>query len=128
MTEMPYDERRLQLVREADGEDARTYCPPLDAPMSVQQRYAAMTVDEVDDYHRRTAQSMREMQRLMLPDSSLHGITDENAPRVLRAIFRDDAERKDFGAALAVWACVIGSGILLAYILHWAWTALTGGV
>lgn len=112
MTEMPYDERRLQLVREADGEDARTYCPPLDAPMSVQQRRfrAAMSHehDSVGHYG--------------------YGITDENAPRVLRAIFRDDAERKDFGAALAVWACIMGSGILLAYILHWAWTALTGGV
>lgn len=99
MNAEPYDERRLQLVREADGEDARTYCPPLDAPMSVHIRHA-----------------------------SPYGITDENAPRVRRAIFRDDAERKDFGAALAVWACVMGGGILLAYILHWVWTALTGGV
>lgn len=80
MTEMPYDERRLQLVREADGEDARTYCPPLDAPMSVQQRHA-----------------------------SPYGITAANAPRVLKAIFEDDAERQDFGAAIMVWACIMGS-------------------
>lgn len=115
MIEHPYDERRLQLVREADGEDARTYCPPLDAPMSVQQRRNAYW-DSIDP------------EEFTPPYGSPHGITDENAPRVLRAIFQDDAERKDFGAALIAWACVMGGGILLAYILHWAWTALTGGV
>lgn len=99
MTEMPYDERRLTLVRESDGEDAAHYCPPLNAPMSVHIRHA-----------------------------SPYGITDENAARVARAIFRDDAERKDFGAALIAWACIMGGGILLAYGIHWAWTALTGGV
>ena len=89
----PYTERHLALVREAEGADARQYCPPLDAPMrpmSVQQRHA-----------------------------SPYGITDANAPRVLRAIFEDDAERQDFGAAIMVWACLMGAFVALAYLVAW---------
>ena len=92
----PYTERHLALVREAEAEDGRTYCPPL------------------RDYNMRPMGAGSEVRR--------------RAPSTHLAIFKDDAERKDFGAAIMVWACVMGGGILLAYGIHWAWNALTGGV
>ena len=97
----PYTERHLSLVREAEGADARQYCPPLDAPMrpmSVQQRHA-----------------------------SPYGITDANAPRVLKAIFEDDAERKEFGTALIAFACLMGGFVALVYGGSWLVKLLTQG-
>ena len=107
------DERRLHLLREAEGADGHTYCPPLQAPMSVQQRYRARDLRANPLTHTEAVNAYRAIW------------TDEDGNAVDPTVER---ERKDFGAAIMVWACVMGGGILLAYGIHWAWNALTGGV